>query len=255
MGTHPIFESDFDCLTETMSDDDYDDRRRDKFRTERGDDSRDGRGGGRGRGGGYDDDFKDRRSRYDDRPRRSDHDRYGRDDREGKRRRSPDQDSYRSKRPRDDYDDDILLSFKAWVIKQDDNINEDDACKNFKLYKAEFKKKQMQEFFVTHKDEEWFRDKYHPDASDERNGQFKEAVKARFDAWNKLASIEGIFDEQILDDTKEERTIKLLENAVMLMEGASEEDVKLINSAPPAKSTDKANVDNSKGSEGEGEDD
>jgi len=272
-----------------MSDDDYDDRRRDKFRTER-DDSRDGRGGGRGRGG-YDDDFKDRRSRYDDRPRRSDHDRYGRDDREGKRRRSPDQDSYRSKRPRDDYDDhyggggrgrggpppwhgnrhhhndhngstyhqnqnddDILLSFKAWVMKQDDNINEDDACKNFKLYKAEFKKKQMQEFFVTHKDEEWFRDKYHPDASDERNGQFKEAVKARFDAWNKLASIEGIFDDQILDDTKEERTIKLLENAVMLMEGASEEDVKLINSAPPAKSTEKSNADTSK-SEGEGEDD
>ena len=150
-----------------MSDDDYDDRRRDKFRTER-DDSRDGRGGGRGRGG-YDDDFKDRRSRYDDRPRRSDHDRYGRDDPEGKRRRSPDQDSYRSKRPRDDYDDhyggggrgrggpppwhgnrhhhndhngsyhqnqnddDILLSFKAWVMKQDDNINEDDACKNFKV--------------------------------------------------------------------------------------------------------------------------
>jgi len=271
-----------------MSDDDYDDRRRDKFRTER-DDSRDGRGGGRGRGG-YDDDFKDRRSRYDDRPRRSDHDRYGRDDREGKRRRSPDQDSYRSKRPRDDYDDhyggggrgrggpppwhgnrhhhndhngsyhqnqnddDILLSFKAWVMKQDDNINEDDACKNFKLYKAEFKKKQMQEFFVTHKDEEWFRDKYHPDASDERNGQFKEAVKARFDAWNKLASIEGVFDDQILDDTKEERTIKLLENAVMLMEGASEEDVKLINSAPPPKTAEKSNADTSK-SEGEGEDD
>ena len=52
-------------------------------------------------------------------------------------------------------DDDILLTFKAWVMKQDDNINEDDACKNFKLYKTEFKKKQMQEFFVTHKDEEW----------------------------------------------------------------------------------------------------
>ena len=30
-------------------------------------------------------------------------------------------------------DDDILLTFKAWVMKQDDNINEDDACKNFKV--------------------------------------------------------------------------------------------------------------------------
>ena len=73
-----------------------------------------------------------------------------------------------------------------------------------------------------------------------------------------------------MDDTKEERTIKLLENAVMLMEGASEEDVKLINSgllpmllvniyvilfsAPPPKTAEKSNADTSK-SEGEGEDD
>ena len=63
-------------------------------------------------------------------------------------------------------------------MKQDDNINEDDACKNykvsiknliyfityflikfliikFKVYKTEFKKKSMQEFFISHKDEEW----------------------------------------------------------------------------------------------------
>lgn len=132
-------------------------------------------------------------------------------------------------------DDDILLTFKAWVMKQDDNINEDDACKNFKLYKTEFKKKQMQEFFVTHKDEEWFRDKYHPDASTERTSQFKDAVKARFDAWVKLAAIENVFDETMLDDTKEDKTIKLLETAVLLMEGASEEDIKLINSVPPKK--------------------
>ena len=59
---------------------------------------------------------------------------------------------------------------------------------------------------------------------------FQEAVKARFDAWNKLAEIEKVFDETVLDDTKEDKTIKLLETAVMLMEGASEEDVKLINS-------------------------
>lgn len=53
-------------------------------------------------------------------------------------------------------DEDILLSFKNWVMKQDDNINEDDACANYKVYKTEFKKKQMQEFFVAHKDEEWY---------------------------------------------------------------------------------------------------
>jgi len=30
-------------------------------------------------------------------------------------------------------DEDVLLSFKNWVMKQDDNINEDDACKNYKV--------------------------------------------------------------------------------------------------------------------------
>merc|ERR1719435_738340 len=129
-------------------------------------------------------------------------------------------------------DEDVLLSFKNWVMKQDDNINEDDACKNYKVYKTEFKKKSMQEFFISHKDEEWFRDKYHPDASDERNDQFKEAVKARWDAWQKLVNIENVFDSSELDITKESDIINLLENAVMLMEGATEEDVKLIRTAP-----------------------
>ena len=44
-------------------------------------------------------------------------------------------------------------------MKQDDNINEDDACKQYKVYKTEFKKKQMQEFFIAHKDEEWWVEK------------------------------------------------------------------------------------------------
>merc|ERR1711937_688992 len=245
--------------TRKMSDDDYDDRRRDKFRGERND-----------RRDRYDDDRgRDRYGRDERRDYRRDSDRYERD---SKRRRSPDSESYQrggsqrdSKRSRNDYDaphgggyrgghnsdyhgggrhswggnnfhqrehgrpnfnqgppggapvneDDILLSFKNWVMKQDDNINEDDACKNYKVYKTEFKKKSMQEFFISHKDEEWFRDKYHPDASEERNDQFKEA-----------------FDSSLLDITKESDIISFLETAVMLMEGATEEDVKLIQSAP-----------------------
>jgi hypothetical protein len=180
-----------------MSDDDYDDRRRDKFRAERGD----RRGSDR-----YEDDYKrggryDRSEREKENYRGRDYDRH-----ETKRRRSPDREYNNSynrehKRSRNDYDgqqgnynrnhysenhnrhswggpgqnyhrpnhrpdfhhanqnnvgneDDILLSFKNWVMKQDDNINEDDACKQYKVYKTEFKKKQMQEFFIAHKDEE-----------------------------------------------------------------------------------------------------
>lgn len=273
-----------------MSDDDFDDRRRDKFRTER-----EGGRGGRS-GGDRNDDEGGRRDRYG---RERDYDRHeDRRDRE-KRRRTPDREhndrsGYRDKRPRHDYDDpayrggggghgggrhswngppsggggggggfpprqnnnssynmlneeDILLSFKNWVMKQDDNINEDDACKNYKVYKTEFKKKQMQEFFVTHKDEEWFREKYHPDAAVERDQQFKEAVKARWEAWQKLSSVDKIFDDNYLDITNEKNIIDLLETAVMLMEGAQEDDIKMIRAAPVKMETDDEPVANGNG--------
>ena len=53
----------------------------------------------------------------------------------------------------------------------------------------------------------------------------------------------------MLDDTKEDKTIKLLETAVLLMEGASEEDVKLINSTPVKKAKESDN--NQAASEGD----
>lgn len=54
----------------------------------------------------------------------------------------------------------------------------------------------------------------------------------------------------MLDDTKEDKTIKLLETAVLLMEGASEEDVKLINSTP-IKKTKPEEANPSEGDSGE----
>lgn len=54
----------------------------------------------------------------------------------------------------------------------------------------------------------------------------------RWDAWQKLVKIEDVFDSSELDITKESDIINFLETAVMLMEGATEEDVKLIQSAP-----------------------
>ena len=55
----------------------------------------------------------------------------------------------------------------------------------------------------------------------------------------------------MLDDTKEDKTIKLLETAVLLMEGASEEDVKLINSTPVKKAKEDTNQAASEGDSGE----
>ena len=51
---------------------------------------------------------------------------------------------------------------------------------------------------------------------------------SRCEAWEKLASIEKVFEGNFLDITNEKNVIDLLETAVMLMEGASEEDIKTI---------------------------
>lgn len=48
-----------------------------------------------------------------------------------------------------------MMSFKAYLQTQDDNITDDEAIKKYNEYKLEFKRQQLNEFFVTHKEEEW----------------------------------------------------------------------------------------------------
>lgn len=48
-----------------------------------------------------------------------------------------------------------MMTFKHFLSSQDDNITEDEALKRYSDYKIDFKKQQISEFFVQHKDEEW----------------------------------------------------------------------------------------------------
>ncbi len=49
-----------------------------------------------------------------------------------------------------------MLSFKNFLLDQDDNIDQEEAVKRYNNYKTDFKKTQISEFFIAHKDEEWF---------------------------------------------------------------------------------------------------
>lgn len=49
----------------------------------------------------------------------------------------------------------MMLTFKQFLSQQDDSIDEDDAIAGYNEYKAEFKRKQVDEFFDNHKDEDW----------------------------------------------------------------------------------------------------
>lgn len=50
----------------------------------------------------------------------------------------------------------ILLSFKQFIDRTEDDIGAAQATTKYNEYKAEFKKKQAKEFFDKHKDEEWY---------------------------------------------------------------------------------------------------
>lgn len=50
----------------------------------------------------------------------------------------------------------IMKSFKEFLLSLDDSVDETEAVKRYNEYKIDFRRQQMQEFFLAHKDEEWY---------------------------------------------------------------------------------------------------
>lgn len=48
-----------------------------------------------------------------------------------------------------------MLTLKQFLATQDDSISDSDAIVKYNEYKVEFRRQQLNEFFVAHKDEEW----------------------------------------------------------------------------------------------------
>lgn len=49
----------------------------------------------------------------------------------------------------------VMLTLKQFLATQDDSISDSDAIAKYNDYKIEFRRQQLNEFFVAHKDEEW----------------------------------------------------------------------------------------------------
>lgn len=48
-----------------------------------------------------------------------------------------------------------MMSLKQFLDTQDDNISDAEVLRKYNDYKLEFKRQQLNEFFIAHKDEEW----------------------------------------------------------------------------------------------------
>lgn len=49
----------------------------------------------------------------------------------------------------------VMKSFKEFLLSLDDSVDETEAVKRYNDYKLDFRRQQMQDFFLAHKDEEW----------------------------------------------------------------------------------------------------
>ncbi|CAH1777308.1 unnamed protein product [Owenia fusiformis] len=129
-----------------------------------------------------------------------------------------------------------MMPFKHFLGQQDDHITDQEAIKKYNEYKLDFKCQQVNDFFLAHKDEEWFKAKYHPDECDVSNEESKAALNKRCEVFTTLLNM-GTIDELSLDVEKNDGLIKMLDAAVILMEGGTENDLKVLD-LPPEETED-----------------
>jgi len=119
-----------------------------------------------------------------------------------------------------------MMSFKAFLTTQDDGISDEDAIKKYGEYKLEFKRQQLNEFFVTHKEEEWFKLKYHPEDSVKRREELRNMLLKRIDVFVDFFGKEK-FNRVSIDGDQSEHLIKVLDSVVIMLEGGSEADLQV----------------------------
>jgi len=76
-------------------------------------------------------------------------------------------------------EDEEPMSFREFLLKQRHDISVEEANAKYEEYVSEVRKRQPHVFFDEHKDEEWFRERYHPAALRARAKSIREEAMAR----------------------------------------------------------------------------
>ncbi|KAH8277676.1 hypothetical protein KR018_003472 [Drosophila ironensis] len=124
-----------------------------------------------------------------------------------------------------------MLTLKQFLDTQDENISDSEVMRKYTEYKTDFKRQQLNEFFVAHKDEEWFKNKYHPEDSLRRSAEQRGFLKRRTDVFVELlenGTIGGAKVESALGDA----LIRVLDTCVIKLEGGTDEDLKSLDEKP-----------------------
>jgi hypothetical protein len=104
-----------------------------------------------------------------------------------------------------------MLSFKLFLQQQEDNISDEDAIKRYNDYKLEFKRTQINKFFLDHRDEEWFKTRYHPDENFKRRDEHNQHVLSRLEVFMELLN-KGALDDISVEFDKSKEITRLLDS-------------------------------------------
>ncbi|KAM7376790.1 hypothetical protein PAMA_013529 [Pampus argenteus] len=121
----------------------------------------------------------------------------------------------------------IMRSFKEFLLNMEDSVDETESVKRYNQYKLDFRRQQLQDFFLQHKDQEWFRSKYHPDDIMARKEESLAALKTRLGVFLFLLDNNWL-DNVSLDMDHSPTIIKLLDAAVIKMEGGTDLDLQVL---------------------------
>uniref|UniRef100_A0A0B7B5L3 Arsenite-resistance protein 2 homolog n=2 Tax=Arion vulgaris TaxID=1028688 RepID=A0A0B7B5L3_9EUPU len=117
-----------------------------------------------------------------------------------------------------------MMTFKQFLNKQDDTISQEESIKLYGEYKLEFQRQRINEFFLAHKEEEWFKSKYHPDECEKQQTQVKQALQTRKQVFVSLRD-KQFFDDVSVDVQCTDKLIKILDATVILLEGGNDLDL------------------------------
>ncbi|XP_070849504.1 serrate RNA effector molecule homolog [Chaetodon trifascialis] len=120
-----------------------------------------------------------------------------------------------------------MRSFKEFLLNMEDSVDETESVKRYNQYKLDFRRQQLQDFFLQHKDQEWFRSKYHPDDITARKAESLAALKTRLGVFLFLLDNNWL-DNVSLDMDHAPAIIKLLDAAVIKMEGGTDFDLQVL---------------------------
>ena len=120
-----------------------------------------------------------------------------------------------------------ILSFKNFLQNLNQNLTPEQATKRYNEYKNNFRKDQIELFFDAHKEEEWFKFRYHPDESVKRKEEYRNAIKRRLNIFMDLYE-KKYLDNVYVDMDNYEELKKFICAVIIKLEDGSDEDLKML---------------------------